>query len=171
MVPKFKFGVKDFVGLKKGVKVIRVLLVVLFCLLLSSCAKNNYVQQSITKWHKKHNRMPIDRVQQQEAMLIDIPIPLYDERLPVYDPDSNSGHSTIMLGYKSSLDTNDIVDFYMKQMERLGWNCIKLFQGFESLLQFESPDRLCSVSVRPHHKRSRGADIIVFIDSKEDILS
>lgn len=115
--------------------------------------------------------MPIDRVQQQEAVLIDIPVPLYDERLPVYDPDPNSGHSTIILGYKSSLDTNDIVDFYTNQMERLGWNCIKLFQGFESLLQFESPDRLCTVSVRPHHKRSCGADIIVFIDSKEDILS
>ena len=147
---------------------IRVLLVGLFCLLLSSCAKNSHVKQSTT--NNKHNRMPIDRVQQQEAMLVDIPIPLFDERLPVYDPDSNLGHSTIMLGYKSSLDTNDIVDFYTKQMERLGWNCIKLFHGVESLLQFESPDRLCTVSVRPHHKRGYGADIIVFIDSKEDVL-
>ncbi len=151
---------------------IRLLCLGLLLLLLGSCSKNNHVisQQSKKNWQTKNNRLPIDVVQQQEAMLVDIPIPLYDERLPAYDPDADSKNNTIMLGYKTSLTVDNVIEFYTQQMERLGWNHVKLFKGSESLLQFESPDRLCTISVRPRLKRSSGTNIFIFIGAKEDVL-
>ena len=84
---------------------------------------------------------------QHEAMLVDIPIPLYDERIIIPLSDNSEG-GTLVFGYKSSLSCEQIIDFFLTQMERLGWKHLVTFDGIESLLQFESPDRYCTVVVK-----------------------
>ena len=118
---------------------------------------------------KAINRSGAFVINQQEAKLIDIPMPLYDERLSVVSNDSNTEENT-MLGYRSSLSVDVIIDFYVHEMERLGWQQLKLFQGTESLIQFESPERLCSISIRSsdiQSNRFTGTDVIIFVGKKQ----
>ncbi len=83
----------------------------------------------------------------QQAILVDIPIPLYDERIQV--PSSNyTEDGTLVFGYKSPLSCEQAIDFFITQMERLGWKHLVTFDGIESILQFESPDRYCTVIVK-----------------------
>ena|SRR5260221_1791866 len=119
----------------------------LFCLLLPSCAKQQSCQ------HKKNLVILSDNAQchfddiVQQAILVDIPIPLYDERIQV--PSSNyTEDGTLVFGYKSPLSCEQAIDFFITQMERLGWKHLVTFDGIESILQFESPDRYCTVIVK-----------------------
>ncbi len=146
---------------------IRLFLIMIVCFLLSACTKNKNANQSSSVWHHKNVKKTIDVAFQQEAMLIDVPIPLYDERIAVYSQETLPESNSIILGYRSSLDLQNIVRFYTGQMDRLGWQQIKVFSGLESLLQFESPDRLCTVSIRPSAKKRGCSDIIIFIGVKE----
>ncbi len=130
--------------------------VFLLCIIISGCTK------------KSTNRSNAFAVNQQEAKLIDIPIPLYDERLSMGASDSTKQNNTI-LGYRSSLAVTAIIDFYVHEMERLGWRQLALFQGTESLVQFESPERLCSISIRPSDIQLRQAhtDVVIFVGRKQ----
>jgi len=130
--------------------------VFLLSIIISGCIK------------KSTNRPNAFVVNQQEAKLIDIPIPLYDERLSMEASDSNR-QDTAILGYRSSLAVAAIIDFYVHEMERLGWRQLALFQGTESLVQFESPERLCSISIRPSDIQLRQAhtDVVIFVGRKQ----
>jgi len=128
------------------------------CILINGCTKRRVI-----------NRSGALLINQQEAKLVDIPIPLYDEWLSVASNDSNT-EDTTMFGYRSSLSVNVIIDFYVHEMERLGWQQLKLFQGTESLVQFESPERLCSISIRPSNIQLRHVtwtDVIIFVGRKQ----
>lgn len=130
--------------------------VFLLCIIISGCTR------------KSTNRPNAFAVSQQEAKLIDIPIPLYDERLSMEASDSNR-QDTAILGYRSSLAVVAIIDFYVHEMERLGWQQLALFQGTESLVQFESPERLCSISIRPSDIQLRQVytDVVIFVGRKQ----
>jgi len=126
-------------------------------MLISGCTK------------KAINRSSTLVIDQQEAKLVDVPMPLYDKRLSVVSNDSDTEDNTI-LGYRSSLSADVIIDFYVHEMERLGWQQLKLFQGTESLIQFESPERLCSISIRSSDiqlKHVTGTDVIIFVGKKQ----
>ena len=118
-----------------------------FCLLFSSCTK----QQSFRQ--KKNLVISSDNAQchlddlVQQAMLVDIPIPLYDERIILPPSDSSEG-GTLIFGYKSPLSYDQAIIFFITQMERLGWKHLVTFDGIESILQFESPDRYCTVVIK-----------------------
>lgn len=101
----------------------------------------------------------------QQAMLVDIPIPLYDERIIIPLSDNSEG-GTLVFGYKSSLSSEQVVGFFITQMERLGWKHLVTFDGIESILQFESPDRYCTVIV----KKSEASHSSVFIYLKKASL-
>jgi hypothetical protein len=124
-------------------------LVIMFCLLLSSCTKQSSSRQ------KKGNALSVENVQanrleiiiQQEAMLVDIPIPLFDVRIIPSSCDTIES-DTLLFGYKSPLSRAQVIDFFLNQMERLGWKHLVLFEGEESLLQFKSPDRYCTVVIK-----------------------
>jgi hypothetical protein len=138
----------------------------LFCLLLSSCT-----QQHSSK-HKngtekqpdhQHNSARLDTIIQQEAMLVDVPIPLYDQRIlsPLYD---ETERDTLVFGYKSPLTHDQAVEFFIKQMERYGWRHLVSFDTFsESVLQFESPDRYCTVLIKNSENTSTGSSIFIYI--------
>lgn len=121
----------------------------MLCLLFSSCTKQQTPRQ------KNDSAEPIDNTRnhvldviiQQEAMLVDIPIPLYDERIIVPSSEITEG-GTLVFGYKSPLSCEQVIDFFITQMERLGWKHLVTFDGLESILQFESPDRYCTVVIK-----------------------
>ena len=119
----------------------------MFCLLLSSCTKRNISQQqkSIEQVTDNGQDNRLDFIIQQEAMLIDIPIPLFDERIIL--PSSLCEDGTLVFGYKSPLLYKQAIDFFMNQMERLGWKHLVSFEGAETILQFKSPDRYCTIVI------------------------
>lgn len=90
----------------------------------------------------------IDRIIEQEALLVNIPLPLYDERILsesflVDDP------SCLFLGYKSPLSLAQAQSFFLDQMERYGWRHLVSFEADELLMQFENPHAYCTIKVVP----------------------
>lgn len=97
---------------------------------------------------------------QQEAMLVDVPLPLYDERI-ITESNGQTESETLVLGYKSPLSKPEAIDFFVHQMERYGWQNSVCFDGYQALLQFESPDRYCTVSIK--EQEPRGSCIFIYI--------
>lgn len=124
-------------------------MVIALCLLLSSCTKHQSLQQknSIEEPLINNKNNILDTIIQQEAMLVDIPIPLYDERIiPSFDHTIAS--DTLTFGYVCPLSFTQAVDFFMNQMERYGWKHLVTFEGKDLLLQFASPDRYCTIIIK-----------------------
>jgi len=118
-------------------------------LLLSSCTKQQRPQKkkSVTQLSESDNaKHRVDDILQQ-VMLVDVPIPLYDERIMIPPSDITAG-GTLVFGYKSPLQKDQAIDFFVTQMERLGWKHLVTFEGEEVILQFESPDRYCTVVIK-----------------------
>jgi len=131
--------------------VLRCLLTV-FCLLIPSCTKHQQSQQ----------KKIVDIIVQQEAMLVDIAIPLYDERIiPLNNFSIES--DTLVFGYKSPLACAQAQAFFMNQMERYGWQHLVSFTSEDILLQFQSPDRYCSIIIKKDVSRSDGSSIFIYI--------
>jgi hypothetical protein len=120
---------------------------IMFCLLFSSCTKRNIPQQqkSIESVVNDDQDKHLDFIIQQEAMLVDIPIPLFDERIML--PSSFAEDGDLVFGYKSPLSYTQAIDFFSNQMERLGWKHIVSFEGVDIIMQFKSPDRYCTIVI------------------------
>lgn len=137
-------------------------LMIMFCLLLSSCTKHHSSRQKkgVEQLFDSGQDTVLDVIIQQEAMLVDVPIPLFDERIIPF-----SFHAiqtdTLTFGYKSPLSHAQVIDFFLNQMERYGWKHLVSFDGIESLLQFESPDRYCTVVIKNSEKN--GSCIFIYI--------
>jgi hypothetical protein len=122
---------------------------IVFCLLFPSCTKH---QSSLQKNNVdsvliNNQKDILDTIIQQEAMLVDIPIPLYDERIiPSFGSKIES--DTLVFGYKSPLACAQAQEFFMNQMERYGWQHLVSFESAELLLQFASPDRYCTMIIK-----------------------
>lgn len=143
--------------IRGDVAIVRYCVMLLLCVLFSSCTKKQVGISSDdikSQLEKQRNSALLDTIIQQEAMLIDVPIPLYDERiiLPVYD---EIERDTLVFGYKSPLDHSQAVEFFMTQMERYGWRHLVSFDThLESILQFKSPDRYCTVIIKSDNTSS-----------------
>ena len=134
------------------------------CLLLPSCAKQQLSQQknNIDEAFAHEQKKMLDDIIQQEAMLIDVPIPLYDDRIIVPNY-SISESNTLAFGYKSILTCAQAHDFFMNQMERYGWQHLVSFNAGNTLLQFSSPRRYCTVIIKSDdHDQSR-SHIFIYI--------
>lgn len=149
--------------------------VILFCLLLSSCTKHKSSQQKNNSAQALMNDQGkvLDIIVQQEAMLVDVAIPMYDERIvPSYYSISES--DTLNFGYKSPLACAQAQAFFMSQMERYGWQHLVSFNiaPTELLLQFSSPYRYCTVIIKNDGRDSFRSCIFIYIKkiSSEDYL-
>lgn len=56
---------------------------------------------------------------------------------------------------------DDVVDYYMKNMERLGWNCLGKMKLEACCLQFSKPDLLCTVIIE-------AKKVLVFVVKRKD---
>lgn len=125
-------------------------------MLLSSCGAKRQAgkeQKNLRKTNRYIARQldtkdtaAFDNVRLQEAKMADIPIPLSAKPLPEYFDPANP---VIILGYEDTiLSPAGIENFYVKEMERLGWQPKEQFIGYESKLRFIKPQRSCLITVR-----------------------
>jgi hypothetical protein len=104
----------------------------------------------------------------QEAAILDIPIPLYTQRLPIITNDQHG--SQVMLGYYSAIEPSSLITLYQEQMEQYGWHLARSFIGTESLLHFEKPTKACSVSIRPRNtlfNKTMGTDLVIYLEDSK----
>lgn len=138
-------------------------IVIIVCFSLSSCTRHQSIQkksdsENILKSYKKDI---IDTIVKQEAMLVDIPIPIYDEHI-VSDCDMVRS-DVLVFAYKSPLSRIQAQEFFMTQMERLGWQHLVSFEAIELILQFASPDRYCTVIIKNIDSQSLSSNIFIYI--------
>lgn len=141
------------------------------CILLSGCIKKEthppkQLQHASQQppLHKKKLFDLLD-IERQEAALLDIAIPSYQERLPLFCEDLYTGQ--VVLGYHSDCELEDHRKFFHEQMERYGWNLRREFKGPELFLEFEKPTRSCAVSIRPrttYFGKPHGTDIVIYVE-------
>ena len=150
---------------------IRCCVVAVLCLFLSSCTKHQSPQQKTNVDQDvlliDNQKKLLDVIIQQEAMLIDVPIPLYDERIIPPSEDNRESNNTLVFGYKSPLSCAQAQDFFMHQMERYGWQHLVSFNTTELLLQFSSPDRYCTVIIKNDDHNSSHSCIFIYIKKSE----
>jgi hypothetical protein len=145
-------------------------IVILIAIMFSGCAKKPVQQTSKLEKseHISHKKHYFDEcnIQRQEAALLDIAIPTYQERLPIYCEDQYTGQ--VVLGYHSDCAPEDHRQFFHEQMERYGWNLRREFKGSELFLEFEKPTRSCAVSLRPRSSgffnKRLGTDIVIYVE-------
>lgn len=94
---------------------------------------------------------------QQEAKLVDIPVPLNAKPVKDFFYDEHVGSTdSSMLGYTTDQPLDEIADFFKQGMERQGWRCLTSFAGLEHLMHFTKPKRFCSISLRSQAGKTRG---------------
>lgn len=114
--------------------------------------------------HKKRIFNESD-VKRQEAALLDIAIPTYQQRLPLFCEDQYTGQ--VVLGYQTDCESEAHRAFFCKQMERYGWQLRREFKGPELLLEFEKPTRSCAYSIRPrtsYFGHPKGTDVVIYVE-------
>jgi hypothetical protein len=123
---------------------------------------SSYVAKKITK----KDPIALDRIRVQEAKM-SIPVPVSAKPLMNY---FDSEGSSNMLGYKDKiLSMDDIRNFYVCQMESLGWELQEQFLGYESQLRFTKPDRTCFISIRTDEKKG-DARFIIATGSRPEVM-
>lgn len=76
----------------------------------------------------------------KEARLIDVPIPLRSE---LHDAESHDG----LLIFTTPLNRDELIVFYRREMERLGWVEQVCFLQSDPIFIFKKPDRWLAVSL------------------------
>lgn len=105
--------------------------------ILAGCGNKSLKQEQRHAW------------QQEQARLYDIPVPIMAEPDFAYTWSDDTNGSRV-LGFLVTADTTqELVAFYQANMERLGWRERVRINGREVLIEFEKPEKLCCVSVRP----------------------
>jgi hypothetical protein len=155
--------------------------VILGMILLSSCGnskkptqqkiKNSCIKkdQYIAKKLQKKDVAALDFVHLQEAKMSDIPIPLSSQPITEYfDPAGTS----VMLGYQDKhLSMTDVQEFYLCEMERLGWQIEEQFIGYETYLRFSRPpDRSCLISIRGNEAKE-SIKLVICSGAKSEFIT
>lgn len=121
-----------------------------------------YKDVSPDSWTKKDPHSSSYSLRQQEARLIDIPIPVQADPLSLHgDRLGNEEKSSLVLAYRVYSKKQDIRSFFALEMERLGWNMIADIEDVESLLVFVKPTKVCTVSMRSNYEQEASLLIVI----------
>lgn len=135
--------------------------------IMPSCGKRHKIQDNSSP--KSHGSSKINSFHEEafrlQAKLIDIPLPLITEYIPLYCTEGDA----LSLGCMTDLSAHQIEQFYLQEMEKAGWQIVAHGGGYEQLLIFEKPDRICSISIRPHTFASKKADMIIFVTPRQSV--
>jgi len=86
-----------------------------------------------------------ERIAHYESLLIDVPIPLVATPVSLWEESQRS----IILVYRTELTSSVLKDFYVQEMERMGWAQTASFESDELLLMFKKPSKVfCVVEIR-----------------------
>lgn len=111
---------------------------------------------------KKTERVhALERMQQKNAKFADIAVPLQARPLMYGSPENipNGGGTLVAFEVRSSI--KPLETLYVTQMESLGWHLLAVTRGAESVLFFDKPQRICSVSLRPVYKSKEQKTVII----------
>jgi len=144
----------------------------LFLLLLPSCFsrrvrnKKDIVLQGSScdtqiKSGEEQSSPDFSFIREQEARLMDIPLPLDGEALPAYFLENKDSFPTTSLAYQSSVPRADLLVFYKEEMERFGWKKKSESDLLEVFLYFEKPERFCAISLRPSPTKDEDTIIVI----------
>ncbi len=135
------FYLKPAIFLKKVSKLQDILIIcVATACILAGCGNKSLKQAQRHAW------------QQEQARLYDIPVPIMAE--PDFEYTWSDATGNRVLGFLVTADsTDELVAFYRAHMERLGWRERVIINGREVLIEFEKPEKLCCVSVRPENEQ------------------
>jgi hypothetical protein len=107
--------------------------------LLSGCASQR-VEQKLLLW------------KQQEARLYDIPIMMHAYPDYAYQDECKDDYSTFV-AYTVPDTCDGVQSYYVQNMERYGWQHAASVDGYEKILVFEKPQKLCIISLRSAFKK------------------
>jgi hypothetical protein len=130
----------------------------LLLLILPACLHNS--QARVIKEENINYRL---RALSLEAKYNDIPVPLGSEPLYGFFK-SSSEEKGIVFGYTNKTDATELYGYFKAEFLRLGWSFMGGIQDIESMLTFEKPDRVCSVSLRP---REEATALIIMVYPKD----
>lgn len=99
--------------------------------------------------------------QELEARHYDIPILLNAQSDLARS--EQQGSNTI-LTFIVDADLSSTINFYRQEMERQGWRELFCVEGFETLLNFEKPQKFASISIRPAQNQF---EIVIYIVPKD----
>ena len=110
-----------------------------------------------------------------EARLTDIPFPLNSVPSDVGLCDSYGDETKtqqdaaqMAVSFVTTLSRDKLGEFYHQEMERFGWKELCIIHAIdESLLLYEKPFRLCTISLRINQKQRRACSVVrVFVSAK-----
>jgi hypothetical protein len=76
----------------------------------------------------------------------------------------------IMLGFLCQYDQEMVANFYNFEMENVGWQRIACIKGFETILVFQKPKKICIISIRSlssKHKNNYACLVHICTSNKE----
>lgn len=121
-----------------------------------------YKDLCVSSWINKNSHDDGYDVRQQEARLIDIPIPIHADSLGFHEQQLTDGDSdSLVLAYRVHLKQSDIRSFFEIEMERLGWNMMANVFDVESMLVFIKPTKVCTVSLRNNYPKDTSSLVVI----------
>ncbi len=123
---------------------------------------DQYKELCTSSWTSKKLYCDEYEIRQQEARLIDIPIPIHADSLGFHEQRLTDGNSnSLVLAYRVHLKQRDIRNFFEIEMERLGWNMIANVQDVESLQVFVKPTKVCAISLRDYYPKDASSLVVI----------
>jgi len=113
----------------------------------------------------RNTHQVVNGISADEAKWFDIPVPLQ----AVSQGDClDDQDDRLFVRYSVFLDRQAIVDFYEREMERLGWQHeMESINDQESLLIFSKPTKICAVSLRSSSDTRRGLAMVITVGPKK----
>lgn len=114
--------------------------------------------------NSKHQKTKIlqthERARQENAKFADIAVPLQAKQISYVSSGSHEEAGTL-LAFETNTQSKDLEAFYQQEMESLGWNFVAIARGAETVLFFDKPTSICSVSLRLVYKSKEPKMVIV----------
>lgn len=107
----------------------------------------------------------------------DIPVPVGYELLHAQTKnlDGQADDVSMVFCYEGKLSFKQVVDFYLQNMELLGWDISDLSSGDEGMLFCSKINKTCAVSIRSepsakNNKKKGGVRVYLFLKKVEEAL-
>jgi|GEM_PF-1364545 len=98
-----------------------------------------------------------NKYKQQEARLIDIPLPLQIE--PDYRYSIAYEQHGPLYAFTVAMSHEQILEFYRIEMEREGWKLVGSYADIESVMIFNKPTRVCVITIHTQKKQKNKKEL------------
>ncbi len=184
------FSVTDEVGHKRFLycSFLAISLILFFSCKKEKCHKRSLSKKnsSLTRASKEKNLSIFSKLKGYKAgsqMVLelekqtDIPVPVGYELLHAQTKnlDGQADDASMVFCYEGNLSFKQVADFYLQNMERLGWDINDLSSEDEGMLFCSKINKTCAVSIRKSttvksNKNRDGIRVYLFLKKEEEAL-